>query len=427
MMNQAKRSKSSSRRNAPAPIAPGASARGRRRARSLVILHAPQGVQRDAFLMLLAEMLPRARFIAVDALERADRLGAADLVLLDEAVGTARALDLVRAQSAAPVALLVSRGADPRLLGLGADACILKTESASAFAAALEFVLAGNRYISPDLVIEAEAEARWRRELIDRIPAAILVVQEDRRVYMNPAYARRAATLIPGAPPECLLAAPLWDVVQEPLRERLQSYASSWLAQRPLASRVKVGLRGAGQTTHWIECLVCRISFRGRRALGVVSTEITQAVEAADEFECALPHCLFGDRSLEACRNCLYGLPVEPGGPAPVSRSLEASPRNPLLPSSGDGVERGAGSDDAPRDSLARLSPRQRAVLRLIAQGKLNKQIAADLGITEATVKGYIHRLLKILDLPNRTAAALRYRAVTGDFESLTTPSRARV
>jgi FixJ family two-component response regulator len=41
-------------------------------------------------------------------------------------------------------------------------------------------------------------------------------------------------------------------------------------------------------------------------------------------------------------------------------------------------------------DSYARLTPREREVLREVAKGRLNKQIAFDLGISEITVK--LHR-----------------------------------
>lgn len=41
-------------------------------------------------------------------------------------------------------------------------------------------------------------------------------------------------------------------------------------------------------------------------------------------------------------------------------------------------------------DHYAMLTPRERQVLRLVAMGRLNKQIAFDLGITEVTVK--LHR-----------------------------------
>ena len=42
------------------------------------------------------------------------------------------------------------------------------------------------------------------------------------------------------------------------------------------------------------------------------------------------------------------------------------------------------------RERVARLTPREREVLQLVVAGKLNKQIAADLGTSEKTIK--VHR-----------------------------------
>jgi FixJ family two-component response regulator len=47
-------------------------------------------------------------------------------------------------------------------------------------------------------------------------------------------------------------------------------------------------------------------------------------------------------------------------------------------------------SDAALLDSVRKLSSRERQVMALLVEGRLNKQIAADLGISEVTVK--IHR-----------------------------------
>ncbi len=58
-------------------------------------------------------------------------------------------------------------------------------------------------------------------------------------------------------------------------------------------------------------------------------------------------------------------------------------------------------------DPYAQLSPRERSVLRLLGQGLSNRQIAAQLGLTEGTVKGYVSNLLRKLDLSQRTQAAL--------------------
>ncbi len=53
------------------------------------------------------------------------------------------------------------------------------------------------------------------------------------------------------------------------------------------------------------------------------------------------------------------------------------------------------------------LTERERDVLRLIAQGCSNKEIAAALHLTEGTVKGYVSAILVKLNVADRTQAAL--------------------
>ena len=59
------------------------------------------------------------------------------------------------------------------------------------------------------------------------------------------------------------------------------------------------------------------------------------------------------------------------------------------------------------RTPLDDLTPRERSVLDLVAQGKSNRQIANRLGLTEGTVKGYVSTLLDKLGVQDRTQAAL--------------------
>jgi two-component system, NarL family, response regulator LiaR len=54
-----------------------------------------------------------------------------------------------------------------------------------------------------------------------------------------------------------------------------------------------------------------------------------------------------------------------------------------------------------------RLTPREIDVLRLIAQGRSNKEIARDLTLSEKTVKTHVSSILQKLDLADRTQAAL--------------------
>jgi two-component system, NarL family, response regulator LiaR len=61
----------------------------------------------------------------------------------------------------------------------------------------------------------------------------------------------------------------------------------------------------------------------------------------------------------------------------------------------------------APPSPFAELTERETDVLRLIASGQSNKEIAASLKLTEGTVKGYVSAILVKLDVADRTQAAL--------------------
>ena len=58
-------------------------------------------------------------------------------------------------------------------------------------------------------------------------------------------------------------------------------------------------------------------------------------------------------------------------------------------------------------DSISELTSRELDVLRLVAAGKPNKQIAAELAISERTARTHVSRILRKLHLSSRTQAAL--------------------
>ena len=59
----------------------------------------------------------------------------------------------------------------------------------------------------------------------------------------------------------------------------------------------------------------------------------------------------------------------------------------------------------AERVTHIQLTPRELAALRLMADGKANKEIAADLGISERTVKTHLGHLFEKLGVTSRTEA----------------------
>lgn len=60
-----------------------------------------------------------------------------------------------------------------------------------------------------------------------------------------------------------------------------------------------------------------------------------------------------------------------------------------------------------PQAALSGLTPTQMKVLEGVNSGLLNKQIAFDLGIAEATVKAHMTALMRKLNVHNRTQAAI--------------------
>ena len=64
-----------------------------------------------------------------------------------------------------------------------------------------------------------------------------------------------------------------------------------------------------------------------------------------------------------------------------------------------------------------RLTPRQRQVLACIAEGMGNAEIASQLALSENTVRGHVSAVLRALNVPNRTRAALMAPTILGNVE----------
>ena len=73
-------------------------------------------------------------------------------------------------------------------------------------------------------------------------------------------------------------------------------------------------------------------------------------------------------------------------------------------------IDLGAGADAETADLLTRLTsltPQQVRVLMMLSEGLLNKQIAYELGVSEATVKAHVSAILQKLGVESRTQAVI--------------------
>ena len=68
---------------------------------------------------------------------------------------------------------------------------------------------------------------------------------------------------------------------------------------------------------------------------------------------------------------------------------------------------------------IATLTPQQFRVMTMIAEGLLNKQIAWELGVSEATVKAHMTAIMRKLGVNNRTQVALIASELAVEQESM--------
>jgi DNA-binding NarL/FixJ family response regulator len=109
----------------------------------------------------------------------------------------------------------------------------------------------------------------------------------------------------------------------------------------------------------------------------------------------------------------------------PKSASLDAMREGLAAVKDGDGWFPSGGEAGADDDlaRIASLTPAQRRILAAIRQGLLNKQIAYELAISEATVKAHITAILRKLGVGSRTQAVLLAAKLDVD-QPVTTPAK---
>ena len=114
------------------------------------------------------------------------------------------------------------------------------------------------------------------------------------------------------------------------------------------------------------------------------------------------------DRLFAALRGGAVGFLLKDTEPAELARAIRAAHagQSPLSPAVAARVIDQLGQAGRPR-AIDQLTPREREVLRLLADGLSNKRIALELGVAEKTVKTHVGHVLAKLELSDRTQAAL--------------------
>ena len=80
------------------------------------------------------------------------------------------------------------------------------------------------------------------------------------------------------------------------------------------------------------------------------------------------------------------------------------------------------GASSAMARRLASLTPQQIRVLMMLSQGLLNKQIAYELSVSEATVKAHVSAIFQKLDVESRTQAVILATKIETAQELLIAP-----
>jgi DNA-binding NarL/FixJ family response regulator len=99
-----------------------------------------------------------------------------------------------------------------------------------------------------------------------------------------------------------------------------------------------------------------------------------------------------------------------------IRRAIEAVLRGEIW--APDGLDLGIEADAEISDLIHRiqtLTPQQTRVLSMLAEGLLNKQIAYELNVSEATIKAHVSAVLQKLGVDSRTQAVIQLARIGSD------------
>lgn len=374
-----------------------------------ILLVSDSGMDRAAILDVIGTRLPAAVVRFARSLAEALPIARSDpstaLVLLSDNVlrqGDGGEIGALRA--ALPDARLAAFGAiggqeAAEWARRGLDGILSRRLDPNRFGDVLQFLLDGNRCISPEVFAAEQANGvpcaflgRCGRSLplLDDLPVMLMLVHDGVVVYAN----RTAESELRQSQSE--LVGRRFSSLFAPSQERVIEAALAAAGSGEVPPWMLLALPQGENEARWIEARWSRAELAGSPALGCICLDVTDRVANDDA---AQPACLAPSAEGAAAGDV---------APDALARRLAQSYRGLLGRLPADGRPPGA-SPSLPRQ-LDRLTARQREVLALLAHGRANKEIAAQLGITEATVKLHVHHILRTLKLNNRTEAALAGR-----------------
>ena len=111
-------------------------------------------------------------------------------------------------------------------------------------------------------------------------------------------------------------------------------------------------------------------------------------------------------------------------GPPEIRRAIETVLQGEVFVT--EGIDLSTGDEQsALLRRLGTLTPQQVRVLMMLSDGLMNKQIAYELSISEATVKAHVSAILQKLDVDSRTQAVIAASKIEeGQFEALLSTGR---
>lgn len=365
---------------------PGYSAAAVRDSRRILHLCLPsieQQALRDILIADLPDVVVTSVFNAVEAMEQMRLSPPPDLLLfLDIALdieGRSLIAEVRRARPGIAIAAYGRFGLVDcqRWLAAGCDALIARDLPPARFIDAIEVALAGHRSVSCELVTELQdneggcaflATCGWGHPLLDKMPAPLLLVQGDRFIYAN-----RASAALLGHEMKELMQMRWTDIVADMHRDFMRARLEQWHRTGQVDPELVVGMTRKSGTPLWlhVQSVLCTI--------GGMPTAI----------------CTLGDVSR-------YLSALDPEHLRHLS-PLELVAQKPASEMTG-GQEKRAARASAISPDMA-LTGRQHQVLQQLATGASNKQIAHRLGISEATAKLHVHRILRSLKAASRAEA----------------------